>query len=126
MNLFLIFFISLSLLFGCKGEPNQLAQSLFIQDIPVDSALWIDVRSINEFNNGHLPNAIHIPYQDIGKRITEVTSSKKQKIKLYCSVGGRSSIAMSTLVEMGYFNVSNEGGYKDILKQQQGKKNKKF
>ncbi|MCB0279190.1 MAG: rhodanese-like domain-containing protein, partial [Calditrichaeota bacterium] len=55
------------------------------------------------------------PYQEIADKIGQYASSKQQVIKLYCSVGGRSSIAASTLIEMGYFNVSNEGGYEDIL-----------
>ena len=78
---------------------------------------WIDVRTQAEFDQGHLKEAFHIPYQNIAKEISKVTQNKNAKIKVYCKVGGRAGIALNTLTKMGYKNVSNEGGYLDILKE---------
>ena len=41
---------------------------------------WIDVRTTEEFKAGHLKEALHIPYQEIGKKIKAVTPDKKAKI----------------------------------------------
>lgn len=79
---------------------------------------WIDVRTKAEFDQGHLKQAIHIPYQEIGKRIQKVTKDKQAQIKVYCKVGGRAGIAKKTLEALGYKNVKNEGGYQDLLKKQ--------
>ena len=108
---------------ACKSEAKQINHTLTIQDIAVDSALWIDVRSRSEYDSGHLAEAINIPYDEIAEKIKLVAQSKQQVIKLYCAVGGRSAIAAATLIDMGYFNVSNEGGYKAILKKRKQKKN---
>ena len=78
-------------------------------------ALWIDVRSASEYESGHLPQAINIPHIEIAERITELAPDKKIPIKLYCGSGRRAGIAQWELESMGYFNTSNEGGYKDLL-----------
>jgi phage shock protein E len=87
-----------------------------------DNTYWIDVRTIKEYNEGHLKEAVHIPYQNIAKEIEKVTIDKSAKIKVYCKVGGRASLAEKTLEKMGYKNVSNAGGYKSILKERQKNK----
>lgn len=78
-------------------------------------ALWIDVRSVSEYESGHLPQAINIPHIEIAERITELAPDKKTPIRLYCGSGRRAGIAQWELESMGYFNASNEGGYKDLL-----------
>jgi phage shock protein E len=84
------------------------------------SGLWIDVRTADEFNSGHIEGAAHIPYEEIALRISEVTTDKNATIHLYCRSGNRSGIAQQTLHAMGFNNAVNEGGYEAIL-QQQGK-----
>jgi phage shock protein E len=76
---------------------------------------WIDVRTAEEFNAGHLKAATHIPYEEIAARIGEVTSDKNDVIRLYCRSGRRSGVAMETLQAMGFKNATNEGGYEDLL-----------
>ncbi len=79
--------------------------------------LWIDVRSAEEFDAAHLPGAVNIEYTDIADSIGRYATDKDQPIKLYCRSGRRAGIARQTLIDMGYSNVSNEGGY-EALKQQ--------
>lgn len=80
--------------------------------------LWIDVRSAPEYESGHLPQAINIPHIEITERIIEIAPDKKTAIKLYCGSGRRAGIAQWELEGMGYFNTTNEGGYKDLVENQ--------
>jgi phage shock protein E len=72
-------------------------------------AYWIDVRSAEEYQSGHVNEAVNIPYEEIGARIDEVTEDKEAVIYLYCRSGRRSGIALETLQRAGYTNVINLG-----------------
>ncbi len=78
---------------------------------------WIDVRTLDEFNSGHIAGAAHIPYEEIALRIGEVTTDKNAVIHLYCRSGNRSGIAQQTLLAMGFSNAVNEGGYEALIQQ---------
>jgi phage shock protein E len=82
--------------------------------------LWIDVRTSDEFNAGHIKGAAHIPYEEIAARISEVTSDKTAALHLYCRSGNRSGIAQQTLLAMGFKNAVNEGGYEDLVRRMPG------
>ena len=79
-------------------------------------AHWIDVRSANEFDAGHVEGAIHIPYTEIGERIAEVTENRDATLYLYCRSGRRSGIALETLQEAGFTNAVNVGGFEEAMK----------
>ena len=76
-------------------------------------AHWIDVRTADEFNAGHVDGAVNIPYGDISERIAEVTENRDELIYLYCRSGRRSGIAKDTLDQAGFSNVVNLGGFED-------------
>jgi phage shock protein E len=76
-------------------------------------ALWIDVRSAEEYNTEHVTAAANIPYTEISGRIGEVTGDKDALIYVYCRSGRRSGIAQNTLAEAGFTNVINLGGLDD-------------
>lgn len=78
-------------------------------------AIWIDVRTVEEFGQGHVTGAINIPFEDIGKEIHSVTRDIDSDIRVYCRTGRRSGIAKDTLNGLGFENVINEGGYEDIV-----------
>lgn len=102
-NTLAIFIISLAMASCAQIKPAK------------EAAVWIDVRTPREYARGHVDNAVNIPYQDIGKRITEVTSNKDRKIIVYCASGHRAGIARETLLKLGYTDVTNAGGYRDIV-----------
>lgn len=77
---------------------------------------WIDVRTPEEFNAGHIEGAVLIPYEVIADHIAEVTTDKSADIRVYCRSGRRSEVAKDTLQALGYTQVINEGGYEDIKK----------
>jgi phage shock protein E len=76
-----------------------------------EAPLWIDVRSADEYADGHLDGAVNIPYDEIATRISELTRDKKRAIRLYCGVGVRAQVAKFALEAQGFEQVTNEGGY---------------
>ena len=78
--------------------------------------IWIDVRSAEEFNSGHLQNAVNIPHDQIIEGIKSVSSDKNAPINLYCRSGRRAEVALNELKKVGYTNVTNHGGYDDLVK----------
>ncbi|MGF1738690.1 rhodanese-like domain-containing protein [Photobacterium satsumensis] len=73
----------------------------------------IDVRSHEEFINGHLPGAINIPYDQIDQ-LTSFAPDKSQSLFIYCRSGRRSGIAEATLTELGYTNIYNGESYQAL------------
>jgi phage shock protein E len=78
--------------------------------------LIIDVRTVREWNNGHLDGAVLIPYEQIGERIGAVVKDKSQRIYLYCRSGRRSQIAKESLEKLGYKDVVNLGSQESAAK----------
>ena len=78
--------------------------------------VWIDVRSAEEFNAGHLQDAVNIPHDQILARIQAVSPDKNAPINLYCRSGRRAEAALTELKNAGYTNVTNHGGYEDLVK----------
>lgn len=72
-------------------------------------AHWIDVRTAEEYADGHVSQAVNIPYEEITQRIGEVTEDKDALIYVYCRSGRRSGIAKAALAQAGFSNVVNLG-----------------
>lgn len=79
--------------------------------------IWIDVRSVAEYQQGHLENALNITNEHIGEKIPTIAPNKDTPIHLYCRSGSRAEVVKTTLTNMGYTNVTNHGGYDDLIKQ---------
>ena len=69
-------------------------------------AIIIDVRSPQEFREGHIDGAICIPDYNIKKQIEKVIPDKNKTLLLYCSTGHRSKKVQKELIRQGYKNVS--------------------
>ena len=78
-------------------------------------AILIDVRSNQEYREGHLQGAINIPEFEITDRVQREIPKKNQLIILYCKFGGRSKNASVMMKKMGYTNVYNLYGGLDML-----------
>jgi molybdopterin/thiamine biosynthesis adenylyltransferase/rhodanese-related sulfurtransferase len=79
-----------------------------------DAPLFVDVREEDEWNEGQIPGAVHIPRGHLESRIERAAPDHAQPIVLYCAAGNRSVFAAKTLAELGYQNVvSLSGGYTD-------------
>ena len=81
-----------------------------LQQKQQEGAIVIDVRSTQEYSEGHLTNAINIPYYEISKKIEDIVSSKETVIIVYCGVGARGKRAYKILKKLQYKNVYNLHG----------------
>ncbi len=73
----------------------------------------LDVRSEQEFEEQHIPNAINVPNETIGTKELPELPDKEQLIMVYCRSGNRSKQASEKLVKIGYSNIVEFGGIKD-------------
>ena len=90
----------------------KLACFLFLSfPLIAQGVLVIDVRTTQEWQSGHLEEAIHIEWQDI-LSISE-SVSKDKEIYLYCRSGNRSGKATKILIDAGYINAINAGSIQE-------------
>jgi len=75
-----------------------------------ERSMIIDVRTIEEWNAGHLADAIHLPIDRLEASIAELVEDKHQTVYLYCRSGHRSGIGATVMETMGYTAVTNAGG----------------
>ena len=73
----------------------------------------LDVRTQEEYNQGHIPGAIMISHEEIAEKAEGVLTDKEQLILVYWRSGRRSKIAAEALVELGYTNIKEFGGIID-------------
>ena len=73
----------------------------------------LDVRTQEEYDQGHIPGAILISHEEIAEKAEDVLTDKNQLILVYCRSGRRSKIAAEALVELGYTNIKEFGGIID-------------
>ena len=80
----------------------------------IGNAAWIDVREQDEWDEGHIPGAVHIPRGNLESRIEGFVPDRTQPVVVYCASGARSAFAAKSLQELGYARpVSLEGGFTD-------------
>jgi molybdopterin/thiamine biosynthesis adenylyltransferase/rhodanese-related sulfurtransferase len=82
--------------------------------IASDSPAIVDVREQEEWDEGHLPGAVHVPRGHLESRIEGAVPDRSRSVVVYCASGSRSAFAAKTLEELGYDNVvSLAGGFTD-------------
>ncbi|MBN1904083.1 MAG: rhodanese-like domain-containing protein [Deltaproteobacteria bacterium] len=106
------FFILILVLFSTLS----CAQNTPAEDSPAFNPenVLIDVRSPQEFEAGHIKNAVNIPLEKLTADIKNNVTDKEKTIVLYCRTGRRSAIAENLLKEMGYKSVINAGTHEDL------------
>ena len=91
-------------------DPAQ-ARALFDSAEP---PVLVDVREQDEWDEGHIPGAVHVPRGYLESRIEQAAPDRTRPVVLYCAGGNRSAFAAKTLEELGYEHVvSLAGGYTD-------------
>ena len=73
----------------------------------------LDVRTQEEYDEGHIPGAIVISHEEITEKAEEVLTDKDQLILVYCRSGRHNKIAAEALLELGYTNIIEFGGIID-------------
>ena len=99
----------LKFLYRCDNNIDQKGLLQLLKNNK--DAILVDVRSSQEYEEGHINNAINIPVYEIEKTAETVLPNKEATIITYCSMGVRSNKAAKILKKMGYKNVYavNEG-----------------
>lgn len=75
-----------------------------------NETIIVDVRTIEEYQQGHIKNAKLLPLSEIEDKASEVLPNKNKLILIYCRSGRRSAVAADILVNSGYENVYDFGG----------------
>lgn len=73
----------------------------------------VDVRTVQEYADGHIPGAVNIPVETIGTEKPAELADTDDELIVYCRTGVRSKQASDKLVEMGYQHVNDMGGIVD-------------
>lgn len=119
----LIFLLLAVMMLTACGQDTENDQGAVYVNITAEEAkkimdneegyIILDVREQDEYDAGHIPGAILIPYTQIEEKAEEVLTDKDQLILVYCRSGRRSKIAAEALAELGYTNIKEFGGIID-------------
>ncbi len=112
--------LALSLLTGCGTETAETSYLSISQEEAVQmmqqadlNGLLIDVRTVEEYEEGHIPGAICVPNETITDTRPEALPDLEQTLLVYCRTGRRSKEASAKLSRMGYTHVYEFGGIVD-------------
>lgn len=104
-----IFLLFISLL-SCKG---QVADTIVLRKLAdKETTVIVDVRTPEEYSEGHLDKAVNIPLPLLSDSIEAL--KKYENIVLICKSGGRAGKAKKQLEESGFTNVYNGGGWQSL------------
>lgn len=106
--------LTLACAFGSGTTYQKISQTEAYEIMQKQSGyIVLDVRTLDEYKEGHIKNAKLLPLQNIPQDIDKVLKDKDQLILVYCRSGNRSKQAASKLVEAGFNNVKEFGGIID-------------
>lgn len=96
----------LNKLFGSNPEPNY-------SELLKNNAIILDVRSKNEYSAEHIKGSKNIPLNTISENLTKI-GKKDRPVIICCASGMRSANAKNILKNLGYTNVHNGGGWRNL------------
>ena len=119
----LIFLLLAVMMLTACGQDKENDQGAVYMNITAEKAkeimdseegyIILDVRTQEEYDEGHIPGAAQISHEEIAEKAEGVLTDKDQLILVYCRSGRRSKIAAEALVELGYTNIKEFGGIID-------------
>ena len=98
---------------GKKAEYKKITSDEAKKMIETQKVIVVDVRTLEEYTEGHIPNAISVPLETIENKAEAKLKNKDDLILVYCRSGRRSREAALKLIEKGYTNVIDFGGIQD-------------
>ncbi len=119
MKKILPFLVAALLFTGCavttqEANYRQISMEEAVTIMKQESGyILLDVRTVEEFNEKHIPDAVNIPNESIGTQPISALPDKDQLILVYCRSGNRSKQASEKLVALGYTNIVECGGIND-------------
>jgi molybdopterin/thiamine biosynthesis adenylyltransferase/rhodanese-related sulfurtransferase len=97
-----------------KQEISEVDATRARELIDAGEPVVVDVREQDEWDEGHIPGAVHIPRGYLESRIERAAPDPSRQVVLYCSSGNRSAFAAKTLDDLGYQDVASlSGGFTD-------------
>ena len=119
----LVFLLLAVMMLTACGQDKENDQGAVYVNITAEEAkqimdteegyIILDVRTQEEYDEGHIPGAIVISHEEIAEKAEGVLTDKNQLILVYCRSGRRSKLATEALVELGYTNIKEFGGIID-------------
>jgi molybdopterin/thiamine biosynthesis adenylyltransferase/rhodanese-related sulfurtransferase len=96
-----------------KSEIDEIDSVSAAQLLDGDAPpFFLDVRENDEWEDGHIPGAIHVARGNLESRVENALPDKSKPVVVYCAGGARSAFATKTLEELGYEDVTSlAGGY---------------
>ena len=112
--------LSLLLLTGCGGTSadgyQQITQDEAKEMMDTQEVIILDVREQDEYDSGHIPDAVLLPVGTIDETTAaEVIPEKDSTVLVYCRRGNRSKTASAALAELGYTDIYEFGGINSWL-----------
>ena len=107
---------------GCENKETDMKNNTYekismsegIERMAIDEGyILLDVRRADEFAAGHIPGAVNLPNEKIGKDEIPSLSDKNRTIYIYCRSGNRSKQAADKLLALGYTNLIEFGSIID-------------
>ena len=122
MRKWILFLLAALMLTACGQDKENNREAVYmnitaeearqIMDTEEDYVI-LDVRTQEEYDQGHIPGAIVIPHEEIEEKAQQALPDKNQLILVYCRSGRRSKIAAEALLRLGYTNIKEFGGILD-------------
>ena len=119
----LVFLLLAVMMLTACGQDKENDQGAVYVNITAEEAkqimdseegyIILDVRTQEEYDEGHIPGATQISHEEIAEKAEEVLTDKDQLILVYCRSGRRSKLAAEALVELDYTNIKEFGGIID-------------
>jgi molybdopterin/thiamine biosynthesis adenylyltransferase/rhodanese-related sulfurtransferase len=97
-----------------RSEISEIDATHARERIESGEPVVVDVREQDEWDEGHIAGAIHVPRGHLESRIERLAPDTSRPVVVYCSAGNRSAFAAKTLTDLGYEDVvSLAGGFTD-------------
>ena len=116
LKFFTLIIFAAVVLTGCggSGEPKHLTAEEAAEFMATEkNYLIVDVRTLEEYEKKHIPNAILVPIDQLRAGKFDALPDKNQPLLVYCWTGRRAEDAAKILVDNGYKNVYEIGGLVD-------------
>jgi molybdopterin/thiamine biosynthesis adenylyltransferase/rhodanese-related sulfurtransferase len=102
------------LLARTKAEISEIDAPSAQERLADEETLFLDVREAAEWDEGHVPGAVHIPRGSLESRVEGLLPDRSRPLVVYCAGGNRSAFAAKSLEELGYEDVASlAGGFAD-------------
>ncbi len=118
MRKLILFLVLMAGIFACSSkstnDPKKItAKEAYAMMQDGNPYILLDVRTLEEYEEGHIINSILLPYTELETEASHILPDQDVRILLYCRSGRRSAIAAETLASLGYQTIYDFGGILD-------------